>query len=99
MNARISTLVAGGVPINEARRIVAGGQSQVFGPRDVARMAASLMKSTDPNTLLPIYKNINEATQAAKEALGVASQQQDAQPQPARPANRLRFDAQGNQIK
>ena len=80
---RIETLTASGMPRDQANRIVAGGSSQAFGPKDVARMASSLMRSLDPNTGFPIYKNIREATTAAQEALGVASQQQEARPQPA----------------
>lgn len=95
---RIRTLTDAGVNPKEANRIVAGGTAMSFGPRDVARMATSLMKTLDDN-MQPVYKNIGEATQAAQAALGMASNAPGAGGDQTPPPNRIKFDAQGNQLK
>lgn len=66
---RLQTLVQAGMPEAEAKRIVAGGSALAVGQKDVTRLASNLMKVTD-RLGKPLYKTLDEAMAASRDALG-----------------------------
>lgn len=67
---RIETLVSAGVPLQDARQIVAGGASMQVGQAAIARLANGLLKLTEDDQVTPRYKSLGEAMQAVRDALG-----------------------------
>lgn len=80
---RIQTLVEAGVPLDDARQMVAGGASMQVGQATVSRLAAGLMKLTEDDMVTPKYKSLGEAMQAVREALGEDAKRTGRTPTPA----------------
>lgn len=80
---RIETLVSSGVPLEEARQIVAGGAPMQVGQATIARLANGLMKLTEDDMVTPKYKSLGEAMQAVRDALGEDAKRTGRTPTPA----------------